>query len=152
MPDLATEIKTQSLLRGLEHAEVVKIASLLEAVRFAKDDYVFKESTPCRGVYMIRSGRIEISKTTADGWRQPLVLLARDHFLGEIALLERSNHATDARAIDPAELYVLADTAFEGLERTDPVLMLKIIKNIAIIGGLNVRRMNEKFLKALVNY
>lgn len=152
MPDLATELKTQSLLRGLDHSEVVKIAALLETVRFAKDDYVFKENTPCRGVYLIRSGRIEISKTTADGWRQPLVLLTRDQFLGEIALLERSNHATDARVIEPAELHVLAKAPFEELERTDPVLMLKLIKNIAIIGGLNVRRMNEKFLKALVNY
>jgi len=49
-------------------------------------------------------------------------------------------------------LFFLPKEAFESLEREEPAIMLKIIKNIAIIGGLNVRRMNQKFLKALINY
>ena len=152
MADRGTELRTQSLFRDLEQSELDTITPQIEAMRYAKDDYIFRENEPCRGIHLIRSGKIEISKTTPDGWRQPLVLLSKDHFLGEIALLERSNHATDARVIEPAELYFLPREAFEAMEQKAPAIMLKIIKNIAIIGGLNVRRMNEKFLKVLVNY
>ena len=152
MTERASELRTQSLFRDLEQADLDRIAPLIEEMRYAKDDYIFRENEPCRGIHLMRSGKVEISKTTPDGWRQPLVHLSKDHFLGEIALLERSNHGTDAQVIEPAELYFLPKEAFENMERQAPAIMLKIIKNIAIIGGLNVRRMNEKFLKVLVNY
>lgn len=152
MSKIANDLKVQSLFKGFESAEIERVASLVEVRQLAKDEHVFRESTPCKGIYMIQSGKIEVSKTTADGWKQPLVLLSKGHFLGEIALLECSNHATDARAIEPTELYFLSKEAFEALEKSDPGLMLKMLKNIAIIAGQNVRRMNDKFLKALVNY
>lgn len=152
MAKIANDLKVQSLFKGFESAEIDRIAALVEVRQIVKDEYVFRESTPCKGIYMIQSGKIEVSKTTADGWKQPLVILSKGHFLGEIALLERSNHATDARAVEPTELYFLAKDIFESLEKSDACIMLKLLKNIAIIAGQNVRRMNEKFLKALVNY
>lgn len=152
MPKTISYLKTQNLFKGFENEELEKILPLMETKKFAKDEHVFRVKTPCKGIYMVLSGRVEISKTTTDGWRQPLVLLERDCFIGEIALLEKSNHATDARVIEPAELLFLPKKAFEDLEKKEPVLMLKMLKNIVIVAGQNVRRMNEKFLKALVNY
>jgi CRP-like cAMP-binding protein len=72
--------------------------------------------------------------------------------MGEIATLEKTGHATDARAIEGAELILFPKDAFASLERTEPSIMLKVIKNIAIVSALNVRRMNDKFIKVLVNY
>ncbi len=152
MPKTISNLKMQNLFKGFENEELEKLIPLMEVKKFAKDEHVFRLKTPCKGIYMIQSGRVEISKTTTDGWRQPLVLLEKGCFMGEIALLEKSSHATDARVIESAELLVLPKKIFEDLEKKEPVLMLKMLKNIAIIAGQNVRRMNEKFLKALVNY
>ena len=142
----------QLLLEGLEGPELEKFAPLLKTTRLAADQYVFRENEPCQGVYLIKSGKLEISKTTPDGWKQPLAMLSKGQFLGEIALLKKTSHASDARAIEPTELLFLPRETFEEMEKKEPAVMLKIIKNIAIITGLNVRRMNEKFVKALVNY
>ena len=142
----------QLLLEGLEGPELEKFAPLLKTTRLAADQYVFRENEPCLGVYLIKSGKLEISKTTPDGWKQPLAMLSKGQFLGEIALLKKTSHASDARAIEPTELLFLPRETFEEMEKKEPAVMLKIIKNIAIITGLNVRRMNEKFVKALVNY
>jgi len=150
--DMVKELRMQSLLEGLEGPELEKFAPLLKTIRLAADQYVFRENEPCQGVYLIKSGKLEISKTTPDCWKQPLALLSAGQFLGEIALLEKTSHASDARAIEPTELLFLPREAFEEMEKKEPAVMLKIIKNIAIITGLNVRRMNEKFVKALVNY
>lgn len=152
MAKTLASLKMQNLFRGFENDELEKVLPLLEVKKYTKDEYVFRPKTPCKGIYMIHSGRIEISKTTPDGWRQPLVLLDKGCFLGEIALLERSSHATDARVLETSELFFLPKKAFEDLEKNEPALMLKMLKNIAIIAGHNVRRMNEKFLKALVTY
>jgi len=146
------ELTSQVLLEELDNAELEKLLPMVTMVRHLKDEHVFREKNICKGIYMIKSGRIEISKTTTDGWKQPLVIAAPGNFIGEIATLEKSDHATDARAVENAELILFSKEAFEELERKEPQIMLKIIKNIAIVSALNVRRMNEKFLKALVNY
>lgn len=146
------ELKGQALLKGLDDTEIEKIIPFITLTRFQRDEHIFKEGEPCKGIYMIKSGKVEISKTTPDGWRQPLVILESGHFLGEIALLEKTNHASNARTVEPSELFLIPKEYFEEMERKEPFIILKIIKNIAIIAGLNVRRMNEKFIKVLVNY
>jgi len=146
------ELTSQALLEGLDNTELEKLLPMVSMVRLLKDEHVFREKGVCKGIYMIRNGRIEISKTTTDGWKQPLVILSPGNFIGEIATLEKTDHATDARAIENAELMLLPKEALEELEKKEPHIMLTIIKNIAIVSALNVRRMNEKFLKALVNY
>ena len=150
--DMAKELKAQSLLEGLDALELEKVALVVKEERLSRGEYAFRENEPCNGIYMIKKGRIEISKTTPDGWKQPLAVLNNGQFLGEIALLKKTSHASDARVIESAELLLLGRAAFEEMEKKEPALMLKIIKNIAIITGLNVRRMNDKFVKALVNY
>ncbi len=146
------ELTSQVLLKGLDDAELERLVPIVSEIRLLKDEHVFREREACRGIHMIRSGRIEISKTTTDGWKQPLVILSFGKFIGEIATLEKTDHATDARALENAELILFPKEAFEELEKKEPHIMLTIIKNIAIVSALNVRRMNEKFLKALVNY
>ena len=146
------DLAVQSLLAGLTETEMGKLLPLVSLIRIAKDEHVFKEKAACRGIYMIREGRIEISKTTPDGWKQPLVILGQGRFMGEIATLEKTGHATDARALEGADLVLFPKEAFDSLERTEPSIMLKVIKNIAIVSALNVRRMNNKFIKVLVNY
>lgn len=146
------EVTSQALLEGLDDQELQKLLSIVSELRFLKDEHIFREHEPCKGIYMIRSGRIEISKTTADGWKQPLVIVGAGNFIGEIATLEKTDHATNARAVENAELLLFPKHEFENLEKGEPAIMLKVIKNIAIVAALNVRRMNDKFLKVLVNY
>jgi CRP-like cAMP-binding protein len=152
MPAIAQELKAQVLLEGLDSEELEKLSAMMTPMRLLKDEHVFREKEVCRGIYMIRSGRIEISKTTPDGWKQPLVIVGPESFIGEIATLEKTDHATDARAIENVDLFLFPKQAFEELEKKEPYIMLKIAKNIAIVAAHNVRRMNDKFIKVLVNY
>ena len=146
------DLQSQVLLAGLDSSEIERLSSLMTTLRLIKDDHVFREKEVCKGIYMVKNGRIEISKTTPDGWKQPLVIVGPDRFIGEIATLEKTDHATDARAIENVDLILFPKQAFEELEKKEPYIMLKIIKNIAIVAALNVRNMNEKFIKVLVNY
>ncbi len=149
---MKNDLREQILLKGLEEAEIEKLIPFISIEKFSKGSYIFKEGQPCKGIYMIKTGKVEISKTTPDGWRQPLAILGTGNFIGEIALLENSNHASDAMILENSELLFIEKESFYKLEKTEPFIMLKIIKNIAIIAGLNVRLMNQKFIKALVNY
>ena len=152
MNDIVSGLRAQTLFQNIESEDIARVAQHFTCITVDKDEHVFRLGSPSEGLYLIRSGRVEVSKATADGWRQTLVVLTKGHFLGEIALLEKTTHATDARALEATELYVMSGERFYALEEQEPGVMLRIIKNIAVIQGLNIRRMNEKFLNALINY
>jgi CRP/FNR family transcriptional regulator len=147
-----SELKKQVLLENISDEELQRLSKLLELQTIKKGEYLFKEGDETTGIYMIRSGKIEISKLTPDGWKQTLAVLSAGNFFGELSILEKRKHEANAIAIEGTELFKLSKNVFETMEKEDPSLAFQIIKKIAIVMSKNLRRMNEKFLNALINY
>lgn len=145
-------LKKQVLFEDLDKTQLKYLAGVIEEISLKKNSILFKEEDDTRGIYLIRSGVIEISKITADGWKQTLALLKTGHFFGELSLMEKRRHEATAVALEKTELLLLKKEGFEKLEQEKSKIALQIIKNIAISMSKNLRQMNEKFLNALVNY
>lgn len=152
MGDIKDDLKSQSLFKGLTDTEIEKFVKIVSLVRFPKDKYIFKEGDACKGIYMIKKGKVEITKKTPDGWYQPLAILEKGNFMGELALLEDTTHTSNSKTLEQSELFLIPKEYFQDMERKEPFIILKVIKNIAIITSFNLRAMNEKFIRVLVNY
>lgn len=146
------DLRRQVLFADLEHGELLKISHMVKEIALKKGDVLFKETDGTRGIYMVQKGKIEISKQTPDGWKQTLAVLASGSFFGELSIMERRSHEAGAVALENTGLLLLSKEDFERLESEDAVLALKITKKIAITMSKNLRGMNEKFIKALINY
>ncbi|MEW6409209.1 MAG: cyclic nucleotide-binding domain-containing protein [Nitrospirota bacterium] len=145
-------LKQQVLLEDFDRTELDRIAQIVKRMSFKKGEFLFKEKEDTKGIYLIHSGKIEISKVTPDGWKQTLAILGNGHFLGELSILERRRHEATAVAIEDTEVFLITKEDFEKMEREDAALASKIIKKIALIMSKNLRRMNEKFINALISY
>lgn len=148
-PDL---LKKQVLLEDIGNEGLNKISRIVKEMSFKKGEQLFKEKDDTRGLYLVHSGKVEISRVTADGWRQTLAVLTPGHFFGELSLLEKRQHVSSAVAIEDIELFLLPKGEFEKLMEEDMALACNIIKRIAITMSKNLRRMNDKFLSALISY
>ncbi|MDP2168554.1 MAG: cyclic nucleotide-binding domain-containing protein [Thermodesulfovibrionales bacterium] len=146
------ELKRQTLFEDISDPELEKLTKILQRSSFKKDEFLFKEGEDTKGIYMILSGKIEITKVTPDGWKQTLAVLPVGNFFGELSILEKRRHEANAVAIENAEMLILSKDAFEKLEKEEVSLASRIIKKLALIMSKNLRRMNEKFLNALINY
>lgn len=146
------ELKKQVLFEDLTGAELERLSKVLGERTLQKDEVLFKEGDDTKGIYMIRSGKIEITKVTPDGWKQTLAVLTKENFFGELSILEKRKHEANAVAIEKTELIKLTKESFEKMERDDVALASRIIKKLALVMSKNLRRMNEKFLNALINY
>jgi len=146
------DLKEQVLLEDLTEEEIQKLIPLIGVKRFHKDEIIFKEKQPASHLRMIRKGKVEISKTTPDGWKQTLAILGRNTFFGELAILEKREHQATAKALEDTEIFSIKKNDLERLEETEPIIMLKIFRKIAIVTVYNVRRMNEKLMNVLVSY
>jgi len=145
-------LKEQVLLQDIDKAGINKIAKITRQVSIKKGEPLFKEKDDTKGVWLIQSGKIEISRVTADGWRQTLVVLTAGHFFGELSILENRKHVASAVALEDTELLLLPKEDFDKMMEEDCALALNIVKRIAIVMSKNLRRMNDKFLSALISY
>jgi CRP-like cAMP-binding protein len=145
-------LKQQVLLEGIEEAGLSKIAMITKQVSVKKGDQLFKEKDETKGLWLIHSGKIEISRITADGWRQTLVVLPAGHFFGELSILENRKHVASATALEDTELLLIPKEDFDSWVEKDCALALKLVIKLAIAMSKNLRRMNDKFLSALISY
>jgi CRP-like cAMP-binding protein len=101
-----TELKKQRLFCDLDDAELALMAKKVQVEQYPMGSAIFREGEPTRGLCLIRSGKIEVSKTTPDGWKQTLAVLKERHFFGELSVIEdRKNHSTNTTALETTELY-----------------------------------------------
>ncbi len=147
------ELKKQILFSDLTDAELGMIAQKIVTENYPKGKPIFKEGEPTKGIYLVKSGKVEISKNTADGWKQTLAILTENHIFGELAVIEdNKTHGADATAIDATEVYRIKTEDFKALEKSDANMMYKVMKTIARIASKNVHSMNERLMKLLISY
>lgn len=142
----------QILLQEIDGEKLKRLAGIVKQMSFKKGEHLFRERDETKGLYLVHSGKIEISKVTPDGWRQTMAVLTSGHFFGELSILERRQHEASAVALEDTELFLISKEDFENLMKSDIELACDIIKKIAIVMSKNLRRMNERFLSALISY
>ncbi len=168
------DLKKQILMEGFSKEELTIISKNVETKSFAKGDYIFKEDDPTLGIYMIKSGKVEIKRDlemdtktkmlimlrnirsseirhTHHGWEHIFASFDDGNFFGELSIIEeRKTHSAEAIAIKDTDLFLLRKEKFKKLEKTNPDIMAKIMRSIAKIASKNVRLLHERMFKALI--
>ena len=89
---------------------------------FQPNAFIFTEGSQSTEVYLVRSGRVELTKQIKG---EPLLLktLGPKEIFGEMALIGNNPRSATAKALIETECYVLTSSAFdEKLEAMDPFL------------------------------
>lgn len=148
-----SELKKQLLFNDLTDAELDPIAQKITVESYAKGMPIFSEGEATKGLYLVKNGKVEISKKTPDGWKQTLAVLAETQIFGELSVIENNKtHGATATALDDTEVYRITTEDFKALEKSDTTAMYKIMKTLARIASRKVHSMNEKLMKLLISY
>jgi len=145
-------LKQQSLFSDIDSEGLEKLSKIVEKLSLKKGEQLFKEKDDTRGVFLLHSGKVEISRVTADGWRQTLTVVTPGDFFGELSILERRHHVASAVAVEDAELFLIPKEEFDRLMEQDTRLACYILKKIAMEMSKKLRRTTDKFLSALISY
>ncbi len=145
-------LKEQILIEDLDASELRKIGGVVKEIPFKKGEHVFREKEDTKGIFLIHSGKVEISKITPDGWKQTLAVLTKGSFFGELSIIEHRVHEANAVALEDALVLFIPKEDFERMENEDLLLASKIMKRLILVLSKNLRQMNEKFLNALISY
>jgi CRP/FNR family transcriptional regulator, cyclic AMP receptor protein len=115
-----------------------------EIQKFADGEIIFTEGDTSTEMYVVRSGKVEISKHVA-GHSIRLAVLDRGSFFGEMSLLEGLPRSATARAIGNVAVLVLRPGSLLLQIRRDPTFAFELLQQLS---G-RIRDLNEKLVLKL---
>jgi CRP-like cAMP-binding protein len=128
------------LFAGVADADLEQIASHLIERRYPRDTTIVEEGLPGDYMYIIREGRVKVTKLSDDGREKILEFLEEGAFVGEMALFERAPRSASVKTLTPVRLLALSRTDFIGTLRKSPDLAMSVIQELS----RRLRTINEQ--------
>jgi CRP-like cAMP-binding protein len=126
--DTLEALRAIPLFTRVADGDLEQIASHLIERRFARNTTIVEEGLAGDYMYVIREGRVKVTKLSEDGREKILEFLEAGSFVGEMALLERAPRSASVKALTPVRLLALSRADFLGILRKSPDLALAVIE------------------------
>jgi len=130
------------LLEGLTDATLGRIAALVVERRYAKDAILYHAGDPADGLYIILSGRVRVSRETADRL-ELLHLEEAGGVLGEIPVFGGGPFPATAVSLETTRCAHLPMTAVRRLLEQDPAFVRFALRRLAERARGLLRRIDE---------
>ncbi len=141
-------LRTIPLFEELAFRDLKKIESIAHERIFMPDEVVFHERQPGTGMYFIKKGLIELTKTINEE-RVKIAELGEGEFFGEMSLIENYPRSAQATAVVKTEvLGIFRPDLFDLIDR-NPRLGSKILLKLSERLANRLRKTTEMKLKEI---
>jgi len=123
-------LRTIPLFSSVSDEDLESIASLLIERRFPKNKTIVEEGLSGDYMYVIREGRVKVTKLSGDGREKILELLEAGSFFGEMSLLDSAPRSASVKALTEVRILALARNDFLNVLRRSPDLALAVIQEL----------------------
>src|SRR3954463_6167258 len=97
---------------------------------FKKGDVLFREGEPGKEMYVIQTGKVNITKTVRDT-EKILATLGAGEFFGEMAILNNKPRSAGAVMAENGKLLVIDPRTFEAMIRGNVEIAVRLIKKLS---------------------
>ena len=139
-------LRSISFLKDLTTGELIKINILTENISFREGDEIMQEGTPCKAIYIVKSGSVRIMKGGAH-----LETVEAGEPLGEIAFFDKGPRSASIVAATDTTMIKLAADTFDQLMAMDRELAVKIYRSVIMTLCRRLRDATES-LKIIPDY
>lgn len=148
---MAYDLFIELLFEDFSEEELKDLLHIAKKTRYMSGDYLFKEGDRSDSIYIIFTGRIEISSEIDNHEKINFPTVLNGTVLGEIAFFDGKPRTASVRAIDNIEAMVITHKAFEVFEIDNPKLAIKFLKEIGKITAERLRWADQKVKDLLDN-
>lgn len=121
----------QELFESIYHLRSVK-----------KGQFLFQEQEPAHELFLVKEGKVQVSKITSDGRELTLRLCSVGEIVGELSLYSNTNHHTqNAKVVEDGVVAVIYKEELESILAEQPALSSEFMKWLL----LHYRKTNARF-------
>jgi len=118
------------LFCNLPETSVKALAAIASSAAYPKGATLFVEGQPARGVFILCSGRVKLSTSSADGKTLILRIAEPGEVLGLPATVTGSNYELTADIIEPAQANFIARTEFLNFLKENGEAALRVAQQL----------------------
>jgi CRP-like cAMP-binding protein len=96
-----------------------------------------------RALFILESGKVELSRTGPDGKARSLYTIQPGDFFGEMALLEQLPRTATATAMEKSQVLLLYRSKLESILSYHPRIGVQIMTHLAQLLSARLRRANS---------
>jgi CRP-like cAMP-binding protein len=120
------------VFRDLPHSEVERLAETTRMITCRRGKRVYRAGESNEALFLLKTGRIQIVRESADGERLLGAVLGPRTFFGEIALVgQRFPEGSTAETLEDALICVLSRTDLERLILQHPDVGLRLLEQLS---------------------
>jgi CRP/FNR family cyclic AMP-dependent transcriptional regulator len=116
------------LFEPLEPEDLDRLARSARTVSLRRHDVLFAEGGPAEELYVVKSGRVAIFKSSPDGRESVVALMESGDLFGEMPLFDRMERSAGARAIEPSKLVGVAYPPIREILEARPQLLWRVVE------------------------
>lgn len=137
-------------MRGLPICEGLKdreLGHLLQAFHlrtYHEDEPLFVEGDIGRALFVVLSGRVELTQGLPDGKTRRLAVAEPGALFGEMALLEQMPRVASATALETSELLLLYRSKLDELLQDHPRIGVALMSHLARLLSARLRRLSRE--------
>jgi CRP-like cAMP-binding protein len=129
--NVETVLRKTPLFASLTENEMQALAGRVSKKRVQRGELLFGEGDPCKGLYLVVSGKIRIFKLSVAGREQVLAIEGPGSSFAELPVFDGGSYPAAASASEDAELLFISRKDFQNFCREHPEVALKVI---AVVG------------------
>ena len=126
-----TSLQSSKLFSHLPESEREKLQQVARQLKFSAGQQIFKEGDPGDGVYVVKSGQVQISALVESGERYVFSTVGAGEIFGEMAVLDDKPRSASASAETDTVLYFVERDYILELLRSSPEFSTALIHDIS---------------------
>ena len=123
-------LKRVPIFANLDEDELIKIGEMSGEAHYGKNDVIFLESDSGDSLFIIKQGKVKISKTIEDGKEVIFAILKEGDFFGEMSLFDGQSRSATVTSLDDSSVYIIRREDFMKLIENDSKLSISILREM----------------------
>ncbi len=121
-------IKDAAIVYWLKEDELAKLAMRSEMVSYQRNTTIFFAYEQGNKIYLIKKGRVKLTRTSAAGREVILDILGPGEIFGELSMADEDIRSHSAVAVDNIRVFIIHRSDFEKLLKDHPETALRVLK------------------------
>ena len=130
-------LKATPLFAALDDSEINSLAARCGLRQYSASELLFSEGEPCKGLYIVVSGRIRIFKTSLSGREQVLAVEGPGASVAELPVFDGGSYPASAAALEKTEVLFVSRADLRAICLEKPEVSLKLLQVV----GARLRRL-----------
>lgn len=130
-------LKGTPLFAALDESEISSLAARCGLRPYGPGEVLFSEGEPCKGLYIVVSGRVRVFKTSISGREQVLTVEGPGATVAELPVFDGGSYPASGSAIEKTEVLFISRGDLRAICLEKPEVSLKMLQVV----GKRLRRL-----------